>query len=881
MNLFNKMPRIIRLILLFALALAPTALAALDAKIRVVDPRNNRAIADAPVIVIETRQRYYTDARGEAAISVPQPGFYTFRVLLPDGTLVQPRLEVRAAGQLVTILTAEAPRQQTTATETTTNEGGRGIVVTGSRGRSQLSRYQVRLDEVKRIPGQFGEALRGIETLPGVNAPAFGSGEIVIRGADDNANTYLLDDLPLGYAFHFFPLNSVLHNDFVKTIDIYTGAYPANYGNATGGVIAIESIDGAERLGGHASFSLWSANALFKAPIPAFGEDLETISGLPNVNPDAAAQSGAAGAPGASGAAPAAAERKGGGYWIGAVRASYLHETLKQFAPDGIRLPIYWDGQFKVMYRFTPEHSLYLYALGAKDTFAADVKDKGPQLDPTKEIDPIFIGANVAFEQAFHTEAIRHIWQPASKLQNRLTATYHNNIFYVQGQLGTLRANQKAEAGYVGIRNDLFWDPIPDHVGVEVGGEIRNFIYRNNGLTIRRRNPDDLFVDFYDTQNPDFETVTVRDSTQTQYNSGWTTLTLAGYGVEFKPGVRVDYFGLTRQTVADPRASLSYTFPTKTMLIGGAGVYHRAPDANEYSPTSGNPNLRFERAEHYGGGIQQEWLSWLFKVEFYRHYFDQTVVVDPYARTLVRENQDPFTRYERPFLINDSLGYSNDGTGWSEGYEIYIKKSKPEAENGWYGWVSYSYSRAFRNDHQYSPSRDLVPQSRSADETFIIAQLYDNTRDVIADFDRTHIVNVIFGYKFNAEWQLGARWRYSTGEPYTKIIGDDGGRQQNRGRRIYDPVFSQYRNGERLPDYHRLDLRIDRFLNYSWGYGNIFFEMLNVYARQNETGRNWDRSRPYSATNPTISYDFLLLQQEIGTRRALIPFFNMGIEVKF
>lgn len=881
MNLLHKLPRNIRLILLLALALAPSALAALDAKIRVVDPRNNRAIADAPVIIIETRQRYYTDARGEAAISVPQPGFYTFRVLLPDGTLVQPRLEVRAAGQLVTILTAEAPRQQSGATETTTNEGGRGIVVTGSRGRSQLSRYQVRIDEVKRIPGQFGEALRGVETLPGVNAPPFGNGEIVIRGADANANTYLLDDLPLGYAFHFFPLNSVLHNDFIKTIDIYAGAYPAEFGNATGGVIAIESIDGPERLGGHASFSLWSVNALFKGTLPAFGENPEAIAGLPDAGAATDAGAGAAGNPG-SRSPTADAAKKGGGYWIGAGRVSYLHQTLRQFAPEGVRLPVYWDGQVKAMYRFTPEHSLYFYALGAKDTFAADLTtQQGPQLDPTKEADPIFIGANVAFEQAFHTEAIRHIWQPGSKIQNRLTALYHNNIFFVQGQLGTLRANQKAEAGYAGLRNDLFWDPIPDHFGIQLGAEVRNFIYRNNGFTVRRRNPDDQFVDFFDTQNPDFETVPVADSTQTQYNSAWTTLTLAGYGFEFKPGVRADYFGLTRQTVVDPRGTLSFTFPTKTMLIAGGGVYHRAPDANEYSPTSGNPNLRFERAEHYVGGVQQEWGSWLFKLEFFRFYFQETVVVDPYARVAVRENQDPFTRYQRPWLINDPAGYSNDGTGWSEGFEVYLKKSKPEAENGWYGWLSYSYSQAFRNDHQYAPSNDLFPQARSADENFIIDQLYDTTEDVIADFDRTHIVNVIFGYKFNAEWQLGARWRYSTGEPFTKIIGDDGGQQQNRGRRIYDPVFSRYRNGDRLPDYHRLDLRLDRFLNYSWGYGNVFFEMLNVYAKKNEIGRNWDRRRPYSATNPETAFDFLLLEQEVGGRKALIPFFNIGIEVKF
>lgn len=850
-----------------AILTAPGALWALDAKVRVIDPANNRPIADAQVIVLETRERFYTDERGEAQISVPAAGRYTFRTILPDGKLVQISLEVQTANQTLTLFAGDRPAD---AARDEAPDSSRQITIRGSRDRSQLSRYQVRIDEIRRIPGQFGEALRGVESLPGVNAPPYGNGEISLRGADENSNTYLVDELPIGYAFHFFPVNSVLHNDLIKTIDIYNGSYPAAYGNATGGVIAIETIDTVERFGGNSSFSLWSLNGLFKGPLN-FGGDPGAIA-TPAAPDAAGAESGGQ-------SAPTAADSGVTGYWIGAGRISYLHITFSSLVPDGVNLPIYWDGQFKSLIRFSPEHSLYFYALGAKDTFSVDVKDKGPQLDPTKEVDPIFVGANVALERAYHTEALRYVWQPSARLQNRLTALYTNSIFFVQGELGIIRADQEVHEGYAGLRNELFWDPIPEHFGVEVGGEVRSFHYRNNGTTIRQRTVDDGQVSFFDTTNPDFDVVAVRDSEKTDLSSAWTQFTIAGAGFEFKPGVRYDHFGLTGQSVVDPRGSLSYTFPTKTMLIAGGGIYHRKPDANEYSPTSGNPDLKLERAEHYSGGIQQEWGRYLFKVEGFRHYFRDLVVVDPYARTLVRENQDPYTRYQRPYLINDPLGYSNDGTGWSEGVEVYIKRSKAEDEVGWYGWISYTYSRSFRNDHQLRP--ELLGASYTADELFVLSQLYDNTEDLIADFDRTHIVNVIFGYKFNAEWQVGLKWRYSSGEPYTRIIGDDGGRTQNRGRTIYEPVFSRYRNGERLPEYQRLDFRVDRFLNYSWGYGNVFFEMLNVYVRKNQIDVEWDRRRPYSATNPSPTYDFLLLQQDAGDQRVIFPFFNVGVEVKF
>jgi hypothetical protein len=862
------------LLLCAALILPRTALFALDFTVRLLDPANQKPVVDAQIIVIETRQKYFTDARGVARITVPDPGFYTFRAITPDGTLVQPRLQVISDGQQLTIFTGDAPAsdQQQAADDS-------DIVVMGQKDKQKLSRYQVRLDEIKRIPGQFGEALRGIESLPGVNAEPFGNGEIVLRGANEEANTYLVDDLPIGYAFHFFPVNSVLHNDLIQTIDIYNGAYPANFGNATGGVIAIETIDEVDRFGGNANFSLWSTNALFKGTLPGSGGpppgSAESIESSPN-GPDGDAS------PGDPYALPTRAEPAtdgSGGYWIGAGRASYLHLTLQQFAPEGIRLPIYWDGQFKAKYSFTPRHSIYFYAMGAKDTFTAEIDDT-PEYDPTKELPPEFLGASIAIDRAYHTEALRYVWQPGSKFRNTLSLINTDNLFFIQGNLGVIDVDLDSSIGYAGVRNDIDWDIVRDHVLLEAGVELRAGRYKNQGLTARQTDPNDRTPEFYDATNPDFVVLPVRDSEQYQYNTGFAMVTLAGYGFELKPGVRVDHFGVTRQTVVDPRGTLSYTLPTKTTILGGAGVYHRLPDPEEFSRTAGNPNLRMERAEHYAGGLQQELGDWLIKGEAFRQYYTDIVVADPYITTPFQENQDPYTRYAEPLLFEDPLGYSNDGTGFSEGFELYIKKSKAPRANGWYGWISYTWSRALRNNHQHIFSPAELQRITTADEARIAAQ-YDNTKDRYADFDRTHIVNVVFGYQINPEWQLGVRWRYQTAAPYTKIIGDDGGQQVNAGRRIFDPVYSPFENTERTAAFHRLDFRVDRFFHYGWGYGNFFVELLNVYVRENETGKEWNSRRPYSATNPEPVYDFVLLQQSSGDKTYFIPFFIVGIEVKF
>ena len=842
--------------------------------IAVVDPATNKAIADAQVILIETRRKYFTDGAGEVRARVPAAGSYTLRVILSDGRIFQPRVNAQSGGQRLLVYAGDRPEE---------SEDSSAIQVAGQRGEQKLSRHRVRLDEVKRIPGQFGEALRGIESLPGISAPPFGDGEISIRGANEGDNTYLVDDLPIGYPFHFLPTNSVLHNDLISTIDIYTGSYPANYGNATGGIIAITTIDEVDRFGGNASFSLWSANALFKAPIGPLPADAAALQLQNSAESQTAAETfenfeNGDAAEKTSGSQPAS-----GGYWIGAARGSYLDKTLASLAQDGVRLPVFWDAQFKLKYRFNPHHTVYAYALAASDTFGAEIEDT-PEYDPTKAVDPEFVGARSALDRAFHTEALRYEWQPGSKFRLRLTGLYHENISFIDGELGSIELRQELTAGYASGIAELDWDIIRDHVLIRAGGEFRSFQYQNNGRTARLVDPADENPDLFATP-PDFVTIPVRDSFRAQYNSGFGMLVLNGLGFEFKPGARVEYFQFTGQTVVDPRGTLSYTVPKKIFggtatILGGAGVFHRLPDRNQFSPSSGNPDLKFERAEHYAGGFQFERNEWLIKVEAFRHYFTDLVVNDAYITAPFRENQDPFERYTTPILFNDPLSFSNDGTGFSEGYEIYLKKSKPAHRKGWFGWLSYTWSRSIRNDHQHIITDEERQLLRTANETRIALQ-YDNTRDIYADFDRTHILNLVFGYKINAEWQFGARWRYQTAAPYTRIVGDDGGQQFNRGRRIFDPEFSDLRNTERLKPFHRLDIRLDRFYNYEWGYANFYFEMLNVYLRKNEESIEFDSARPFSATNPETTFDFLLLEQRVEKKDYLLPFFNVGVEVKF
>jgi hypothetical protein len=85
---------------------------------------------------------------------------------------------------------------------------------------------------------------------------------------------------------------------------------------------------------------------------------------------------------------------------------------------------------------------------------------------------------------------------------------------------------------------------------------------------------------------------------------------------------------------------------------------------------------------------------------------------------------------------------------------------------------------------------------------------------VPSNFDRTHVFNSAFAFDFGRGWHAGLRFTYYTGLPYTQTV---------EGFPI--PPF----NGYRLPDFWRLDVRLEK----RWRVGRraqvaLFFEGLNI-----------------------------------------------------
>lgn len=113
------------------------------------------------------------------------------------------------------------------------------IVVYGKKEEKEVSRRQLTITEVKKIPGLGGDAVKVVQALPGVARPIFGSGAIVVRGAPTWDSQFYLDGVVLPRLYHFGGIKSVYNSDALKAVDFYPGGFGTRYGSSIAGVIEI------------------------------------------------------------------------------------------------------------------------------------------------------------------------------------------------------------------------------------------------------------------------------------------------------------------------------------------------------------------------------------------------------------------------------------------------------------------------------------------------------------------------------------------------------------------------------------------------------------------------------------------------------------------
>lgn len=474
----------------------------------------------------------------------------------------------------------------------------------------EVTRRTIEREELTRVAGTRGDALRTIELLPGVSRPPFSAGLVLIRGSAPGDTQVLLDGIPVPLLYHFGGLTSFINSRALERIDFYPGNFSARYGRRTGGIIDVGVRDAnPTNYRGVIDVNLpLDSSLLVEGPIT------EKAS-----------------------------------FMVGG-RRSYLGEVLKATIPPGtvdqLAAPVYYDYQGFITYRPTDRDRLRIGAYGASDRF--DV------LFAENDSDPAIQGVEIG--QQFHRAQLGWRRQYSAKLEHDIEVSLgrEDNVFRFPPDFDLdLSVNAlylRAEWRY----------RVTKAVQVIVGtdNQVGNFSVSYQGPSVPDQERSDPGASFgarplltYVEKGTNFDASAYVEVALTPVKP-----------LRIVPGLRVDYADLINRYSFDPRLAAIYAIRESTRVKAGIGVFSQPPDPPQALPGFGNPNLRYTKAIHYSAGVEHDFTDELsLNLEgFYKNIYERVVGTDFQAAAARGEVDAP------PF--------ENDGIGRIYGLEVAGRK---------------------------------------------------------------------------------------------------------------------------------------------------------------------------------------------------------------
>jgi outer membrane receptor for ferrienterochelin and colicin len=250
-----------------------------------------------------------------------------------------------------------------------------------------------------------------------------------------------------------------------------------------------------------------------------------------------------------------------------------------------------------------------------------------------------------------------------------------------------------------------------------------------------------------------------------------------------------------------PRLSLSYRLHPKWDVNASVGTYFKIPPYTilGYLDNNGvavNRNSDYIQSTHYVLGTQflpRNDLRFTFET-FYKRYHNYPVSLRN-GISLANQGAEYTSVGSEPVL--------SIGEGQTYGFELFVQQ---KLVNKLFYVASYSY---------------VVSEFSGLNEQLISSS-----------WDNRHLLSLTFGYKLKRNWDLGLKYRYAGGSPYTPF--DLQTSQQNYlalGTGIAD--YSRL-NTERLNAFSQLDFRVDKRINFSRTALNIYIDIQNILKQEND-----------------------------------------------
>lgn len=234
-----------------------------DIRGTVADSVSGEKIPYANVMVVGTSRGAASNLQGFYLIANVPPGRYQISASTVGHQVSIKSVEVRMGNPM--IVNFELAPKDVQMSE---------VMVTGAAKRElseiQTSVHILEQRDMKAVPVAAQEdVFRSIEILPGIVSTSDVSSQFYVRGGAGDQNLILLDGMNIYNPYHAFGIFSIFDSDVLKTTDVYTGAYPAEYGGRLSSVVNMTTLDGgAKSISGHANINFLSGKVQLDGPLP-------------------------------------------------------------------------------------------------------------------------------------------------------------------------------------------------------------------------------------------------------------------------------------------------------------------------------------------------------------------------------------------------------------------------------------------------------------------------------------------------------------------------------------------------------------------------------------------------------------------------------------
>jgi hypothetical protein len=762
---------------------------------------NNEPIPFANVVIDGTSKGTTTDIDGNFELLEIEPGLYNFKCsYIGFNTDLKAEIQLTPNKNLRLDFALTENAQIIDEVQVTANTFNKTE-------ESPTSLRTINASEILRSPGGNRDISKVISNLPGVSSSPSFRNDIVIRGGAPNENRFFLDGVEIPNINHFATQGSsggpvgILNVNFIREVDFYSGAFPANRGNALSSVMELKQIEGSDEEFS-ASFMLGSSDAGLTINTPLSEKSTMLLS----------------------------------------ARRSYLQFLFKALQLPF--LPTYNDIQFKYTYKPDSKNQFNIIGLAAIDEFTLNPEANEGIDDPQK------LAQN---EYTLNNLPVNEQWNYT--LGGTWKRFFDNSNLFVVLSRSHLNNTAVKYADYA----DLTSQKLIDYESQEIENKSRveyNFrssdIKFNVGLNIE----DATYL------NSTNRTLTAGDSIYSKLVE--TDLHFIKYGafaqlsktylvdrLVTSVGFRIDGNSFTDNTTTpnfSPRLSLAYNLTGKASVNANLGRYYQLP-AYTILGYGLNNNFQNQDAEyilcdHAVLGLEYNPSNYS-KVTFETFY-------------------KQYANY--PFSIIDSISLANLGgdfgvignenissisKGRSYGIEFLAQQ---KLSSSVYGIMSVTYYRSEFEDK----NGELIPSA----------------------WDNRFIFNMTAGKKFKRNIELGLKFRYSGGAPYTPIDLATSSNMaiwniNQRGVLNYDAL-----NTERLKNVHGLDLRLDKKWYFNKWSLNAYIDVENLYNFKiqlpSEVGIDSEIGDEIYTSESSDQYSLYEIVNESGT---VLP--SIGLLIEF